>query len=290
MQTPKQRPLLPISHPPEYLHPVMTFAKSLFWNNIHVTPMRSILCAETVRNSMKTRIRGGGGGTPIRPTHSQVGNTCFPRNLKLETRNSLAGVLFLLITGAALAQQPITDSAKLQSKTVENMQSFSIEKLYSTRNIGGTTWSPDGKQVAFVSNISGRNNLWLVPSTGGWPTQLTISDQRQMQPAWSPDGNWIAYVSDHDGDEMWDIFLVSPKTGEVLNLTTSKEISEQTPVWSPDSKQVAYTAKPKDGASYEIDVIDVYTRHVRHITQNTPEKLSNFGQVFAGDGKSIDRK
>ena len=67
----------------------------------------------------------------------------------------------------------------------------------------------------------------------------------------------------------------------MVNLTTTKEISEQSPVWSPDSKQVAYNVKPKDGASYEIDLMDVYTRHVRHITQNTPANLSNFGQVFS---------
>src|ERR1022692_5106594 len=169
--------------------------------------------------------------------------------MKLETRNLKLAILAILLpmTLTAFAQQPltapqaITDPTKLQSKNVADMQAFSIEKLYMTRTIGDSTWSPDGKQIAFVSNISGRNNLWLVPSAGGWPTQLTISDQRQMQPAWSPDGNWIAYASDLDGDEVWDVFLVSPKSGEVLNLTTSKEITEQSPVWSPDSKQVAYT-------------------------------------------------
>ena len=112
---------------------------------------------------------------------------------------------------ALFSQQAITDPAQLKSKNVENLQNFTVDKLYTTRDIGGTTWSPDGKQIAFVSNISGRNNIWLVPSSGGWPTQLTISDQRQVSPAWSPDGNWIAYASDYDGNELWDIFLVSPK-------------------------------------------------------------------------------
>src|SRR5271168_3009969 len=74
-------------------------------------------------------------------------------------------------------------------------KSLSIEKLYMTRQIGGSTWSPDGKTVAFISNMSGRNNLWLVSSEGGWPMQLTVSDQRQIEPAWSPDGKWIAYMS-----------------------------------------------------------------------------------------------
>ena len=225
---------------------------------------------------MKTRIRGGEGGTPrlgcpIRPSFGRVG--------------LFAWVLWLGLP--VFSQQAITDPAQLKSKSVENLQNFTVDKLYMTRDIGGTTWSPDGKQIAFVSNISGRNNIWTIPSSGGWPTQLTISDQRQVSPAWSPDGNWIAYASDYDGNEQWDVFLVSPKSGDVLNLTTTKEISEQSPIWSPDSKQLAYTTKPKDAASYEIDVIDVYTRHVRHLTQNTPANLSNFGQFFTQDGKSI---
>src|ERR1035441_3052625 len=101
MQTPKQRPLLPTYRPPAYLQAVMRFAKSLFHNNIRITPTRSILCAETVRNSMKTRTRGGGGDNPICPTHSRIGRAFFSRNLKLETRNCLVGILVLLMTGAA---------------------------------------------------------------------------------------------------------------------------------------------------------------------------------------------
>ena len=62
-----------------------------------------------------------------------------------------------------------------------------------------------------------------MPAEGGWPTQLTVSDQRQTSPAWSPDGKWIAYMSDYDGDEQWDIFFVSPKTGQVVNITNTRE-------------------------------------------------------------------
>ena len=86
---------------------------------------------------------------------------------------------------------------------------------------------------AFVTNISGRNNIWIVPANGGWPTQLTISDQRQKEPVWSPDGKWIAYASDYDGNEQWDVFAVSPSTGEVQNLTTTKDTSEESPAGRP---------------------------------------------------------
>ena len=168
------------------------------------------------------------------------------------------------------------------------MQTFSIEKLYMTRQIGGSTWSPDGKQVAFISNISGRNNLWLMPATGGWPTQLTISDQRQVAASLVARRARGSPTSPTTmANEQWDIFLVSPKTGEVANLTLSPDSSEIDPAWSPDSKQLAYATKPKTGASYEIELIDIATHHVRHLTKNTPKELSNQAPIFSRDGKFI---
>jgi dipeptidyl aminopeptidase/acylaminoacyl peptidase len=156
-----------------------------------------------------------------------------------------------------------------------------------TRQVGRPAWSPDGKTIVFVTNISGRNNLWMVPAEGGWPTQLTVSDQRQMAPAWSPDGKWIAYMSDYDGDEQWDIFLVSPKTGKVLNLTNTREIAEEYPIWSQDGRYLAYTIKPKNSSVYEIDVYDTLMREVKHITTGTPADKVNDDPVWSRDGKWI---
>jgi dipeptidyl aminopeptidase/acylaminoacyl peptidase len=156
-----------------------------------------------------------------------------------------------------------------------------------TRQIGRPTWSPDGKQVAFISNMSGRNNLWLVSAEGGFPTQLTVSDQRQTSPSWSPDGKWIAYQSDYDGDELWDIFIVSPKTGKVVNLTQTREIAEMDPTWSPDGRYLAYLVKPKTSAAYEIDVYDMIMREVKHITTNTPQDKRNVNPIWSKDGKFI---
>ncbi len=183
--------------------------------------------------------------------------------------------------------QAVTDPAQLQSATVENLQKFSIPALYSTRHTGDSAWSPDGKQVAFISNISGRSNLWTVPSTGGWPTQLTISDQRQASPAWSPDGKWIAYISDKDGNELWDIFLVSPQNGEVTNLTASPNSADEAPAWSPNSRSVAYMTKDKHSPSFEIDIIDVASRHTTHVTRNSPPQLGNVSPLWSPDGRLL---
>jgi dipeptidyl aminopeptidase/acylaminoacyl peptidase len=210
--------------------------------------------------------------------------------------NTLFFVVILLSTVVAetaaqtlSAPQAVTDPKKISSKPNAQVEarSLTVEKLWMTRQVGRAAWSPDGKSIAFISNMSGRNNLWVVPGDGGWPVQLTVSDQRQTAPAWSPDGKWIAYQSDYDGDEQWDIFLVSPKTGKVVNLTQTREIAEINPTWSPDGRYLAYEVKPKTSAAYEIDIYDMVMRDVKHLTSGTPQDKRNSNPVWTKDGKYI---
>src|ERR1700690_1331132 len=192
--------------------------------------------------------------------------------------------------GASLPEV-ITDPKQItatpDADVEQGEESLSLERLYMTRQVGDTAWSPDGKSIVFVSNITGRNNLWLVPAEGGWPTQLTVSDQRQVHPTWSPNGRWIAYQSDYDGDEQWDIFFVSPKTGQVVNVTKTREVSEENPTWSPDGRYLAYEVKPKDSPSPEIDVFDTVLREVKHVTSGTAADRLNTGPIWSKDGKFI---
>jgi Tol biopolymer transport system component len=194
----------------------------------------------------------------------------------------------LAVSQTLPAPQAITDPKQIASKPDARVEkNLSIEKLYMTRQVGGSTWSPDGKTVAFISNLSGRNNLWLVPSEGGWPMQLTVSNERQTSPTWSPDGRWIAYMSDYDGDEQWDIFLVSPKTGQVKNLTNTREIAEESPAWSHDGRYLAYMVKPKTSSVFEIDVYDTVLREVKHLTTGTANDRMNVAPIWSADDSFI---
>jgi dipeptidyl aminopeptidase/acylaminoacyl peptidase len=206
----------------------------------------------------------------------------------------------LLLAASALApcqtgiskpiQQPpvtLTDPATATSKQKKDVEPVTIEKIYTTRQIGGSSWSPNGTSVALITNISGRANVWIVPANGGWPRQLTVSEQRQIDPVWSPDGNWIAFASDYGGNEQWDIFLVSPKNGSVINLTNTPDISEMDARWSPDSQTLAFRSKPKDAAPYDIQVLNVRTRKVSAITQGTPAGIDNSDPIWSPDGKQL---
>jgi dipeptidyl aminopeptidase/acylaminoacyl peptidase len=181
----------------------------------------------------------------------------------------------------------VTEPSAVVSQARPDLQPFTIDQLYRTRSIGGAAWSPDSRSVVFTANISGRQNLWMMPSGGGWPEQLTVSQERQADPAWSPDGRWIAYAADYGGNEQWDVFLVSTANGQVVNLTNTPEVSEDQPAWSPDGGMLAYVVKGKTAAAAEIDVVDVRSRQVRHVTSGTPVGIFNGGPLWSPDGKRL---
>lgn len=199
----------------------------------------------------------------------------------------LIPIISVMAQQSSLTTTIITDPNQVFSRAKEDAQSYSAEHFMVTRAIDDSTWSPDGNTIAFISNMSGRRNIWLVSANGGWPKQLTISDQQQAYLTWSGDGKWIAYMSDYDGDEQWDIFLVSPLNGEVINLTNSLDASEEFPSWSPDSSKLVYQIREKDASSYEIHVMDISSRKVQKLTTKTPGELSNNNPVWSADGLQV---
>src|SRR3954469_16350633 len=200
-------------------------------------------------------------------------------------------LIFLLFAASlCAAQQPpvtLTKPADVQSSARTQPAPLSLDRLYTSRSIGGSTWSPDGSQIAFTTNISGRMNVWLVPAEGGWPNQLTVSSNRQIQPSWSPDVKWIAFASDFGGNEQWDLFVVSPVTGDVVNLTNTPDVSENGPQWSPDSKRIAFALKAKSAAAVEVAVLDVASRQVTQLTRDTPPGMTHNSIVWSPDGARL---
>jgi Tol biopolymer transport system component len=70
------------------------------------------------------------------------------------------------------------------------------ETLYRTQ----PQWSPDGKRIVYSSHRGNQyNNLYVLPSNGGEPYQMTFGDWDHFDPRWSPDGEWIAYISNRTG-------------------------------------------------------------------------------------------
>jgi dipeptidyl aminopeptidase/acylaminoacyl peptidase len=185
------------------------------------------------------------------------------------------------------ADRTITDPQSVASASNPAARPVPIDDLYYTRSLAGASWSPDGKDIAFVTDISGRLNLWRVSAAGGWPIQLTQSDDRQFAPVWSPDGKWIVFQQDTGGNELWDIYAIPAEGGEVVNLTNTPDIREESPLWSPDGKTIALNYKPKEATVYDIALLDWATHKVRKLTNEQSKNHLWSVVAWSHDGKTL---
>ena len=183
--------------------------------------------------------------------------------------------------------RPLTDPKAVASASNSFARPAPVDDLYYTRSVFGAAWSPDGQQILFTTDISGRSNLWKVRASGGWPIQLTQSDDRQYGAVWSPDGKWIVYQQDHAGDELWDLYAIPSDGGEALNLTNTPAIREQDPHWSHDGHTIAFAYKTKDGAQYDIALLDWSTRKVHKLTNELQAGYSWNVVAWSNDDKTI---
>jgi Tol biopolymer transport system component len=210
----------------------------------------------------------------------------------LPKRSRVFAFVCLAISASALAStgpddRAITDPKSVTSKSNPAARPAPIGDLYYTHSVFGTAWSPDGKQISFTGDLTGRPNLWKVNASGGWPVQLTQSDDRQYGATWSPDGKWIVYQQDTAGNELWDLYAVPSDGGEIINLTSTPDIREQDPRWSNDGKTIAFGYKPKDGTSYDIALLDWATHKVRKLTNEREPGFSWSVIAWSGDDKTI---
>lgn len=103
------------------------------------------------------------------------------------------------------------------------------------------SFSPDGKEVAFLSNRSGKTEVWIASSGGGEPRRLTDNALVVGGPQWSPDGTQVAFTAAlRSGPEAYGIFL-TPVTGGIPKRVPLKHTAID-PAWGPDGKTIYYRA------------------------------------------------
>jgi Tol biopolymer transport system component len=95
--------------------------------------------------------------------------------------------------------------------------------------------SPDETMVAYASNASGSEDIWLVLITGDEPAQRTKHPGSDTDPAWMPDGGSLVFVSDRTGSPaVWRMPALGGSPVRMLN-------NAQYPAISPDGRWIAFS-------------------------------------------------
>lgn len=114
-----------------------------------------------------------------------------------------------------------------------------IVLLESREPIMSPSWSPDGKQVAYVSFETGRSAVFRQVLATGEREQLTNFRGLNSSPAWSPDGNTLAMVLSKDGSP--DIYLMDMASRRLTRATRHYAIDTE-PSWMPDGRSFLFTS------------------------------------------------
>ena len=124
-------------------------------------------------------------------------------------------------------------------------------------------WSPDGDQIAFVSNREneqgGGQYIYIMNADGSDVRQLS-SDNGSQTPDWSHDGQKIVYINNDD------LYVINADgSGQSVNLTNSPE-KDREPSWSPDGSQIVWSSGSE--GYFDIFVMNADGSNVRQLTDD----------------------
>ncbi|MBI3654643.1 MAG: S9 family peptidase [Acidobacteria bacterium] len=200
------------------------------------------------------------------------------------------------------------------------------------RGISGFQWSPDGRRIAFNMNVpspqkfkvampprpagakwidpprvidrldyradgagyrpEGYSHIFIVPSDGGTPRQLTEGDFNHGAPEWTPDSQTLIFSAARREDSEYDragsdIYALNVATGQIKQLTDRKG-PDANPAVSPDGKMIAYTGYDFSDDTYSIaklSLMNIDGANKRELTSDldrTPQDL-----LWASDNSGI---
>ncbi|HLM56862.1 MAG TPA: S9 family peptidase [Pyrinomonadaceae bacterium] len=118
---------------------------------------------------------------------------------------------------------------------------FSIQELLKVRRVADPQLSPDGRWVAYQITTPdpaanrNRTQVYVVPTGGGEPKQLTSGASNASTPRWSPDGRKLAFVT---GGQIWTMDPDGSDKKQLTKISTGADA----PVWSPDGRLVAFVS------------------------------------------------
>lgn len=130
------------------------------------------------------------------------------------------------------------------------------------------SFSPDGKRVSFLTNITGVPQVWVVDVEGGWPDQLTFDTERVSGAEFSPTKKHLVFSRDVGGNEKAQIFLVNGDGSGERKLTHADDAVHLFGAWSKDGKQIAFTANRRDKSRFDIYVQNIDEDEAKLVWEN----------------------
>ena len=138
-------------------------------------------------------------------------------------------------------------------------------------------FSPDGKTIAYMSDQSGDEEIWLYDVAAAKHRQLTHQASLKRDLTWSPDSKQLVFTSDSK------IFSATVESGEIAELIHNPEGGFQSIAFAHDGKWLAYSRSNRD-LNTEVYLFDLAKRQEYNVTDS---RFTEYGNTLTADGKHV---
>ncbi len=145
-------------------------------------------------------------------------------------------------------------------------------------------WSPNGTEIAFVSDRAITSTVYLLNIATLETQPLSSTLFAISSPTWSPDGKQIACIQEQNGNT--DLLIVKRETGEITTLRQTLE-GEEGVAWSPNGKQLAFAALDSTADIPNKDIFVINTDGSGTIVNLTNHPADDTHPAWSPDGSRI---
>jgi len=143
----------------------------------------------------------------------------------------------------------------------------------------GPSWSPDGRWVAYVSDKSGEEEIYLVDQMGKEPERrLTDSGHFKSGVLWSPESDRILFSTEANA-----LYMIDVDDGDVALINRNEHRDIATYDWSPDGRWIAYDFA-KQNRARDIHIYDTKEKEHHAVTRHLADDTEPY---FTPDGKYL---
>jgi len=130
-----------------------------------------------------------------------------------------------------------------------------------------SAWSPDGRQLLFVSNRDGNSEVYVMNADSSGQRNLTRNPAQDSDPVWSPDGRTIAFVRGRNGNNRpaREVYVMNADGSGQRNLTRNPA-TDEAPAWSPDGSTIAFLSQRDH--NYEVYIMNADGTKQRNLTRS----------------------
>jgi dipeptidyl aminopeptidase/acylaminoacyl peptidase len=163
-------------------------------------------------------------------------------------------------------------------------QKYDIERYLNIRSAGSPSFSPDGKRIAFLTNITGTSQVWTMDAGGGYPEQITAYQDNVSFVKWLPDGKGLIFGKAVGGNENTQFFLLSNDGAEIKELTNNPNVRHNFGDLSKDGTRIFYTSNKRDRNWFDVYSMNLVEGKEELLYQ---DNSSNFVVAVSDDGSKV---